>query len=116
MLTFCILAVSNLGGIVTITALYGFFSGVFVAIPGVCFAQLTENKSKLGTRIGMGFAGFAFGVLAGGPGGGAILGANKSDLDWTALWLYAGCTTICCGVLQVVFRFWLSKGKLIVKI
>ncbi|OAA41723.1 Major facilitator superfamily domain, general substrate transporter [Metarhizium rileyi] len=85
LLTFCLLAVNSLGGITTIAVLYGFFSGVFIAIPGVCFVKLTEDKSKLGTRIGMGFAAFGFGVLAGGPGGGVILGTHRADLHWDSI-------------------------------
>lgn len=61
-LVFCMLAVVNLGGVITIAILFGFFSGVFIALPPVCFAVLTPDKSKLGTRIGMGFGVIAFAV------------------------------------------------------
>ncbi|EFY87255.1 monocarboxylate transporter, putative [Metarhizium acridum CQMa 102] len=115
-LTFCLVAVKSLGGIIAIAVLYGFFSGVFIAIPGVCFVRLTEDKSKLGTRIGMGFAAFGFGALAGGPGGGDILGTDRSDLHWDSVWVYGGCTMMCSGVLLTVLRFWLSGGKLVLKI
>ncbi|KFG83639.1 Major Facilitator Superfamily protein [Metarhizium anisopliae] len=115
-LTFCLIAVKSLGGMIAIVVLYGFFSGVFIAIPGVCFVRLTEDKSKLGTRIGMGFAAFGFGVLAGGPGGGGILGTDRSDLHWNSVWVYGGCTMTCSGVLLIVLRFWLSRGRLALKI
>lgn len=115
-LTLCLLAVKSLAGIIVIAVLYGFFSGVFIAIPGVCFVKLTQDKSKLGTRIGMGFTTFGFGVLAGGPGGGSILGTNSSDMHWDSVWIYGGCTALCSGVLLIVLRMWLAKGKLAVKI
>lgn len=115
-LTFCMLSVKNLGGIVPIAILYGFFSGVFIALPGVCFVKLTADKSKIGTRIGMGFTVFGFGVLAGGPGGGSVIGSNAVDLRWQHLWIYGGCTMMASGVLLFAQRFWLSKGKIFIKI
>jgi MFS family permease len=113
---FCLIAVKSLAGLVIIAAMYGFFTGLFIAIPGVCFVNLTKDKSKLGSRIGMGFATFAFGVLAGGPGSGAILGANQADLHWNSVWIYGGCTLTLCGISLVILRFWLAEWKLMVKI
>jgi MFS family permease len=115
-LTFCMLSVKTLGGILPIAILYGFFSGVFIALPGVCFVELTADKSKIGTRIGMGFAMFGFGVLAGGPGGGSIVGNNVIDLHWQNLWIYGACTMMASGVLLFAQRFWMSKGEVFIKI
>ncbi|KAJ1556384.1 hypothetical protein HK405_012293 [Cladochytrium tenue] len=115
-LTFSLLSVNTLGGVVVISLLYGFFSGVFVSLPAVCFAQLTADKAKLGTRFGMGFAFAGFGILAGGPAGGAILGTDLFDLQWTRLWVYGGCTMLGCGVVLVALRFWLAKGRLVAKV
>jgi MFS family permease len=115
-LTFCMLSVKTLGGILSIAILYGFFSGVFIALPGVCFVELTADKSKIGTRIGMGFAMFGFGVLAGGPGGGSIVGNNVIDLHWQNLWIYGACTMMASGVLLFAQRFWMSKGEVFIKI
>lgn len=110
------IGVTNLGGIIILTLLYGFFSGVFIALPPVCFVQLTKDKSKIGTRMGMGFAFLGFGVLSGGPGGGSILGTDISNLHWTNLWVYGGTFAVGSGLLLGVLRFWLSKGKFWVKI
>lgn len=110
------IGVTSLAGIVIITLLYGFFSGVFIALPPVCFVRLTEDKSKVGTRMGMGFAFVGFGVLAGGPGGGRILGTDLAHLQWTELWVYGGTMTVGSGLLLCVLRFWLSKGRLVAKI
>jgi hypothetical protein len=41
-LVFAMLGVKTVGGIVTIAVLFGFFSGVFIALPPVCFAALTK--------------------------------------------------------------------------
>jgi MFS family permease len=64
-LIFCLIAVDGLGSIVALAILFGFFSGVFIALPPVCFVALTADKSKIGSRIGMAFAFMGFGCLAG---------------------------------------------------
>lgn len=115
-LTYAMIGVKTLPGIVIITLLYGFFSGVFIALPPVCFVRLTKDKSKVGTRMGMGFAFVGCGVLAGGPGGGRILGTELTDLHWTELWVYGGTAAVGSGILLGVLRFWLSKGKLMAKV
>jgi predicted MFS family arabinose efflux permease len=114
-LVFCNIAVTNLGGIVVQALLFGFFSGIFIALPPVCFFSLTADKTKLGTRLGMGFAFISFGVLAGGPGGGGILQADAQNLNWTGTWAYAGATLMAAGVVFVGVRFLKVGGKVMVK-
>ncbi|KAK3939735.1 major facilitator superfamily domain-containing protein [Diplogelasinospora grovesii] len=115
-LSFAMIGVKSLAGIVVVTLLYGFFSGVFIALPPVCFVRLTKDKSKVGTRLGMGYACLGFGVLAGGPGGGAILGTDQAHLHWTKLWVYGGCVAVGAGIMLTALRFSLTKGKLWIKI
>ncbi|KAK3311812.1 major facilitator superfamily domain-containing protein, partial [Apodospora peruviana] len=114
-LTYAMIGVDSLAGVTIIALLYGFFSGVFIALPPVCLVRLTKDKSKVGTRMGMGFTFFAFGVLCGGPGGGAILGTDLSNLQWTKLWAYGGTASTASGLLLFALRFWLSRGKFLVK-
>lgn len=115
-LTYALIGVTSLAGIVILTLLYGFMSGVFIALPPVLFVTLTKDKRKVGTRMGMGFAILGFGVLAGGPGGGAILGKEHNNLHWTALWAYGGTMAVGSGVLLGILRMYLTKGKLKAKI
>jgi predicted MFS family arabinose efflux permease len=115
-LVFCNMAVENLGGIVVQALLFGFFSGIFIALPPVCFFSLTADKTKLGTRLGMGFAVIALGVLAGGPGGGGILQADPENLNWTGTWAYSGATLIAAGAIFLVVRFLKVGTKLMVKV
>ena len=103
---FCNLLVKDLAGIIVTTLLFGFLSGVFVALPPVLFIALTEDKSRIGTRIGMGLAIAGLGVLAGGPGAGAILKRN----DWRDLWIFAGTAALCSGTIFTILRYWKS-GK-----
>lgn len=64
-LIFCMIAVNGLGSIVVLAIFFGFFSGVFIALPPVCLVALTADKSKIGSRIGMAFGFMGFGCLAG---------------------------------------------------
>lgn len=110
------LGVTNLAGLIVVAILFGFFSGVFIALPPVIMVQLTADKSKIGTRIGMGMAFFGFGTLLGGPGSGAILGTDRNDLHFDHVWIYGGVMFITTAVLMCTLRMWLAKGKLYVKV
>lgn len=120
-LLFCLIPIcaGNLGGIVVLTILLGFFSGVFVAIPGTCFPRLTKDKSMLGTRVGMAFSLIGFGMLIGGPAAGMILDPGYSSteaLNFTGLWIFGGVTAVVSGCLYVVVRCLLIGFKLKVKV
>lgn len=115
-LVFCLIAVHNVGGIVVITLLFGFFSGIFIALPPVVVVALTEDKRKIGTRIGMVFAFLGGAVLCGGPGGGGILGNGHADLNWTGLWVYGGVTALASGAGLYYLRFLKGGLKLKVKV
>ena len=101
---FSLIAVTSAGGLVAATVFFGIFSGVFIALPPVCFVALTEDKSKIGTRIGMGMAIFALGTLAGGPGGGAILQMDPNHLDWTGMWAFGGSCIMAAVLVYIVVR------------
>nr|POE92251.1 aspyridones efflux protein apdf [Quercus suber] len=113
---FCNLAVHSTAGIIVTTLFFGFFSGIFIALPPVILVALTKDKSKIGTRMGMGFAMFGCGVLAGGPGGGAILGDDPANLDWTGVWIYGAVPALVTGALLAVLRVWRAGPKLMVKV
>lgn len=115
-LSFCMVAVKTEAGLIIEAILLGFFSGVFIALPPVLFVALTKDRTKIGTRIGMGFGILGFGVLAGGPGGGAILGNGPQNLNWAPLWIYAGVMGLLSGLLFLGVRIWRGGMKLKVKI
>ncbi|KAF4985238.1 hypothetical protein FDECE_16708 [Fusarium decemcellulare] len=99
----CLLGVKNAAGMFVAATVTGFFSGVVIALPPVCFRILTENESMIGTRLGQGFAISGFGLLLGGPSAGAILGSVK-PLHWTSLWVYGGVTACVAGLILVCVR------------
>lgn len=112
----CYMAVSTSGGMIAVTLLFGFFSGIFIALPPVLIVALTKDKTKIGTRIGMGFTMLGIGVLAGGPGGGSVLGSNPKNLHWDATWIYAGVCALGAAATFFVLRFIKSGFKLAVKV
>lgn len=113
---FCMIAVVNVAGIILVAICFGFFSGVFIALPPVCIVALTKDKSKIGTRIGMGFGIIGFGTLAGGPGGGDVLQRYTNTLDWTALWIYGGVADLVACLFFLAVRFYKVGWKLKVKV
>lgn len=109
------IGVNNVGGIVVMALLFGFFSGVFIALPPLLFVALTKDKSKIGTRMGMGFAAVGLGALIGGPGGGAILGSGE-NMQWTGAWLFGGIANIVAGLIFAGLRVHKAGLKLRVKV
>jgi len=112
---FCMAAVRHLAEDMVLTVLIGFFSGVFIAMPPVCFAALTPDRSKLGTRVGMGFGTvIAFSMLIGGPVAGAILGTQE-PLNWLGCWMFAGAFATVSGFMYAVLRVMRVGPGLVVK-
>jgi MFS family permease len=114
-LIFCMIAVTSEAAIIIIAILAGFFSGVFIAMPPVCFVAFTQDKKKIGTRIGMGYGIIGFGVLASGPGGGSVLG-NAGPLNWHGLWIFGGVSSCASGLLYAGLRVSKKGFKLKVKV
>ncbi|KAJ5287859.1 hypothetical protein N7478_003545 [Penicillium angulare] len=102
-LMLCMIAVTSQASLIAIAVLSGFFSGALIGLPPLCFVALTQDKSIIGTRIGMGFGIIGFGVLCGGPAGGAII-ANSADFDWTGLWAFGGATAVFAGLMYSALR------------
>lgn len=119
-LTLLLIAVRSFGGIIAIAFLFGIFSGVFFSMPGPIFVRITKEKAKIGTRMGMGFAIIGLGALAGGPGGGAVLGTiggnAAGSLNWTGLWIYGGVTAMISGGALIAIRFYMAGAKMLVKV
>lgn len=86
----CNLAVSSAAGIICTAVFFGFLSGLFVATPPLLFMLFTEDKTKLGSRMGVAYGMLGLAVLPGGPGAGAVLQHDSTRLDWTAAWTFAG--------------------------
>ena len=114
-LILCMIAVTSEAAIIIVAILTGFFSGVFIAMPPVCFVALTQDKKKIGTRMGMGYGMIGFGVFAGGPGAGSILGSTD-PLNWHRMWIFGGVSSCVSGLLYAGLRVSKKGFKLNVKI
>jgi MFS family permease len=110
-LTFCMIAVSSTASLIILALLFGFFSGAFIALPGVALVLLTKDRSRVGTRIGMSLAFSGLGALAGGPGGGSVLQDYGKGLNFTALWVYGGVASAVAGTLFLAARRLHERGK-----
>ncbi|EAA27839.1 MFS general substrate transporter [Neurospora crassa] len=116
-LTLAMMGVKGLGAIIVVAILFGFFSGVFIALPTVCYIALTKDKSRLGSRIGLGYAFLGLATLIGGPGTGAILqqtGHNGHN-NWTGIWVFGGVMLLAASGIFMVLRSWKFGFKLTTK-
>ncbi|KAJ5447988.1 Major facilitator superfamily domain general substrate transporter [Penicillium cf. griseofulvum] len=85
LLMFYMMVVDLKAAVIVMVVLSGFISGTLIGLPPIYLAILTEDKSKLGTRVDMGYAIIVLGVLASGPSSGAILMNGGGSLDWYRL-------------------------------
>ena len=112
MLTFCAcatgtlalawLAVHSIGGFMTFCVLYGVFSGSLVSLPPAAIASLTDDHSRLGTRLGMTFTLAGFGLLIGNPVAGALVNLKKGEF-WKAI-VFNGVSVLVAAVLLLAAR------------
>ena len=115
-LTFCFIAADYSAALIAVAVLYGIFSGVYLSLPGVVMVSITKDKSRIGTRIGMAFCFIGLGILAGGPGGGGILGSNPSSSNWKRTWIYSGVCALVSGTILFGLRFYRGGRRLMMKI
>ncbi|KAK7733906.1 hypothetical protein SLS53_008056 [Cytospora paraplurivora] len=111
---FCLMAAKSEAAIIILALLGGFFSGVYIAMPPACFIPLIKDKSKIGTRIGMGYGIISFSLLIGGPGAGAILG-TVGQFDWHGLWAFGGASICASGTMFTGLRLYRSGSHVFVK-
>ncbi|KAJ5142955.1 uncharacterized protein N7515_001742 [Penicillium bovifimosum] len=115
LLMLCMMAVKSKAAVIVMAILSGFMSGALIGLPPMCLAILTNDKSKLGTRVGMGYAIIALGVLISGPSSGAILRNNGGELDWQSLWIFGGVPTVISGFGYAAIRIGKYGAKLNIK-
>jgi predicted MFS family arabinose efflux permease len=108
-LAYCWAAVQSKSGIITLSALYGFFSGGFVSLVPVGVINISRDHHNIGARLGMCFAIESVGLLVGTPIGGAILSNTGSYLG---VQMFCGSCLAFCTVLFVAIRFLQSGMRL----
>lgn len=98
--------VHSLSGLIAISATFCFVTGGLVSLPAVTIANLTQDKSEYGTRMGMGYTIAAIGALLGNPIAG--LARNDGSVDvlerWQGAWLVAGGALLVATALMIWAR------------
>ncbi len=99
----------DLPGLIATSVLYGFISGGMVSLPPATIANLTDDLSEYGTRMGMGYTIASVGALIGNPIGGAAqrpggLGKGAAQREFQGTWLFAGSFMLAAVAMMVVTR------------
>lgn len=100
LLVLCFNAHASLSGLLVLLVLYGVFTGAFFSLQPTIFARLTEDKNRIGTRIGMASTCMSFGLLIGAPAGGALI----REYGYHAGWAWSGITFAAGTMLMVGSR------------
>jgi len=99
----------NLLGTMWFAALYGVFSGAFIAINTTCLAQISK-MNKIGTRIGMLYALLSFPSLVGGPIAGALLTREKGS--YTGLIVFVGVSQLLAAAIIMIVKLMINPNPL----
>ncbi|OAX33038.1 MFS general substrate transporter [Rhizopogon vinicolor AM-OR11-026] len=103
------IALSDIGSVIVIAIIYGYFSGVYTAMLVPMVAVLTPDLSELGARMGICFTFAGFGGLVGGPIAGALL---SSQYRWLIPSLFSGFISLVGSSLFVVERLIINRRGL----
>lgn len=110
-LSLILIGTHSSAGVIVIACFYGFFSGTLVSLPPSIFVSLTNNRTLIGTRMGMGFAIVSIGILTGPPISGAILNASS----FVYVWVFGGLMTLVGTALMLAARIAKAGPKLLVR-
>ncbi|KAJ7475200.1 major facilitator superfamily domain-containing protein [Mycena galericulata] len=94
------LATANTGSIVTISLLYGAMNAAFVSMTPALLADLSNNRSEIGLRMGVWFTFTAGAALAGQPLSGALI---QGSFRWSTM--FAGLCLFAGGCILMLSRF-----------
>ncbi|OTB14270.1 hypothetical protein K445DRAFT_75850 [Daldinia sp. EC12] len=100
-LTFSLFAIRTEAALLVYMILYGFFAGAFMGLPAAGIVRLCDDRSKIGTRIGMMLAFVGFGVLVSNPIAGAILGRGN---NWVGLVSWCGALLVASSLMLIASR------------
>lgn len=91
---FCWLGVKDIASFYTFTVFAGALAASWQGMFPTCIANLSNDITKTGTRLGMAFSVISFAALIGGPIGGALLGTDHGSYMpaqvWAALMMVCG--------------------------
>ncbi|VDC05949.1 unnamed protein product [Peniophora sp. CBMAI 1063] len=102
-LAFCWISVDSVGGLVTFAVLYGLFSGALLALARASLASLTNDVSRMGTRMGMASALGGVGLLIGNPVAGALVDTGTGN--YTHAQIFNGGVVMCAAIFMALARY-----------
>lgn len=95
------IGVTSSAGLFVFCALYGFFCGSFVSLPGITIMSLSPDLNTIGIQLGMSTAISGCGLLIGEPIAGAIL---RSQGEWIGLQVWCGILIAISGILSLTTK------------
>ncbi|KAI1196278.1 major facilitator superfamily domain-containing protein [Nemania serpens] len=107
-LAFSLLAVHTSAAIIVVAVLFGISSGTFLGLPVASIVRVSDDPSKIGTRIGMTLLFVGIGALISYPIAGAILG--ESD-NWLGLILFSGVLLAASTIILAISRITKIGGQ-----
>jgi len=94
--------------VVTLALIYGYFSGICIALLAALMAQLTSDMSELGARMGIGMLFVGLGGLISGPISGALL---TPQYKWLQTCLFNGLIGLFGSSLLVMMKLVLTRRQ-----
>lgn len=93
---------TNIGGFLTVAALYGCFSGALIPLPPSVFPVVCPDPKVLGARLGMAQGIGSIASLIGGPIAGALTEINaehsRGGVNYLGMQLFSGLVMIFGGI------------------
>lgn len=110
-LMYCWTAVHTTAGIYIFAIMYGMFSNGVQGLFASTLSSLTDDVTKTGVRMGMGFTVVSFACLTGPPLGGALIAQGTGYL---AAQIWGGSCFVCGGICLIMARL-AKTGNVLVK-
>ncbi len=95
------IGIHDRAGLIVFCALYGFFCGSFVSLPGITVVSLSPNLNTIGIQLGMALTISGCGLLVGEPIAGAIL---RDQGGWIGLQSWCGVLLAISGLFSLAAR------------
>ena len=92
-IAFAVFGAGTPGGLITVSILYGFFSGAYVSLLSPALIAFATSHTEIGLRVGMGFLVISIPALVGTPIIGALLDAYGfyAPTIWSGVMILSGC-------------------------
>ncbi|PPQ80949.1 hypothetical protein CVT25_014706 [Psilocybe cyanescens] len=107
-LIFFMIGISDVASVVLFAGIYGFSSGAYVALMAPMIANLADDVSEIGLRMGIGFTLAGFGSLIGAPIEGALL---TSSFIWWRASVFSGVMAAMGCIMYIGMVIFLRKKK-----